>query len=95
MCRAREESQSAGPNRNNWLLGVVRRVTAAGTGESAGGVIVEKFGVILGGKSTSGAKLLEMLVTPDQWDCQLIEKEKRDALSSWRAQSRLACSAPD
>lgn len=57
-------------------------MAATRTGESASGTMVEEFGAIFGGKPTESTELFEMVVTPDQWNRELIEKQERDTFSS-------------
>jgi hypothetical protein len=77
----REEGQSTGSNRDDWLFWVVRCVATTRTVESSSGTMVEEFRAIFSGELTERAELLKMLVTPDQWNRELVHKQEGNALS--------------
>lgn len=79
---AREESQPTAPNWNDRLVCIVRGVATARAGESAGRAMVEEFGSIFGSEAAERTELFEVVVTPDERDRELIEKQERNAFSS-------------
>lgn len=83
MGRACEYRYPTVSDGDDGLFRIVRRVTATRTDNSAGRVMVEEFGAISGRKRTERTELFEMVLTPNERDCQLIEQQERDTVSSW------------
>lgn len=52
---------------------IVRRETAAGTADPTGWPMIEQFRGVLAGQPTDRGKLLEMIVTADDRDRELVE----------------------
>jgi hypothetical protein len=59
-------------DRNNWLLGVVRREATSRTMDTTGRVVIKKFRLLCSSKCTDGTELLEVLITPNERNRELI-----------------------
>jgi hypothetical protein len=90
-----EDSQSTAANWNDRLLWTVPYVTTTGTGESAGRAVGKEFGATVGGEVTDRTELLEVVLTPDEWDRELVHKQERDGFSARLTEGRLTRSTPD
>ncbi|EMA54723.1 hypothetical protein [Halococcus thailandensis] len=76
MVRTREDGNGAVLYRNERVLWIVRDEMTAGAVDTAGRAVREEFSGILCGESTDGGELLEMVVTANEGECKLIQKEK-------------------
>lgn len=82
MIRAGENRQSAVFDWDNQLLYGAGCMSTAWTGDAAGRSMIEEFRRLVSRKTTEPAELLEMLVTPDEWDPQLVYEQDRRGVSS-------------
>ena len=57
-------------------------MATARTVESTSRAMSEEFRAIFGSKTTEIPELLKMLITADQWNRELVHKQKRDVLPS-------------
>ena len=76
MGRAREYSQPAASNGDDRLLWLVRCVATTRTVNSAGRAVIEEFSATFGSETAEGTELFEVVVTPDEWNCEPIEKQE-------------------
>lgn len=80
---AREYPHPTAPNWNDRLVSLAWCVATTRTLESAGRPMGEEFGAVLGSEPAESAELFEVVVTPDEWHSEVVQKQERDALSSW------------
>jgi len=85
-----EYRQPAVPDRNERLLWLVRCVTATRTVDPAGRAVVEEVGATVGREPAEGPELLEVIVTPDERDRQLVNQQKREVSPSRRPKGGFA-----
>lgn len=86
--RTCEYGQRTATNRDDRLLCRVRSVATAWTVDSAGRPMIEEFNATPGGESTQRAELFEVIVTPDERNRELIEKQECHVVSSGRPKRR-------
>ncbi|WP_179207599.1 hypothetical protein [Halobacterium hubeiense] len=85
-----ENRDSAAFDRDKRLLWRMCCEAAAGTANPASRAVVEEFSGCLRRVSTDRSELLSVVVTADKWSCQLVKKQKRQRMSFWRLECRLA-----
>jgi len=51
-------------------------VATTRTVNSAGRAVIEEFSATFGSETAEGTELFEVVVTPDEWNCEPIEKQE-------------------
>lgn len=95
MVRAGENCQSTVSDRDDQLLYGAGCMSTAWTGDTAGRPVSEEFCCLISRKATKGTELLEMFVTSDEWDPQLVDEQNRHTVSSGGLKCRFTGPALD
>jgi hypothetical protein len=82
MIRAGENCQATVFDRDDQLLYGAGCMPTAWTRDAAGRPMSEEFRRLVGRKATERTELLEMLVTSDEWDSELVYEQHRHTVSS-------------
>jgi hypothetical protein len=81
MGRTREDGQSTLFDRNDRLVCRVRCVATPRTVDATSRTVSEEFRAAFTTEATERTELLKMLITPDEWNRQLVQKQEGNALS--------------
>jgi hypothetical protein len=76
VLRTRKDGNCSVLNRDQGLVRVVGREVTAGTIDTAGWSVSQKFSCVFGSESTDGGELLKMVVTANEGECELIQEEE-------------------
>jgi len=90
---AGEYGKPTATDRNNRLFWLAGCVATARTANAAGRSVLQELGAPVGRKITERTERLEMVGTPDKRDCESVEKQKRDGVSSGRLERSLTRTA--
>jgi len=95
VLRTRHRKDDPVLNLDQRMRRIVRGETAAGARHSAGRSMMEEIGRIFGRQSTDRRELLEVVVTAEDRDRELIQEEKRHLFLPARLDGRLARITPN
>jgi hypothetical protein len=80
---------------NHGLRGSMSGVPTAGTGDAARWLMLEKLRRVDGGMPADAGELLEMVLTADEWDREMVHEQKRKRITPARGQRRLTGITPN
>jgi hypothetical protein len=70
-------------------------VPTAGTGDAARWLMLEKLRRVDGSMPADAGELLEMVLTADEWDREMVHEQKRKRITAARGQRRLTGITPE
>lgn len=63
-------------NWNDGLLWGLQREVTTGAVDTSRWLVIYEFSRVIGRQSTDGGELLEMVITADEWSCEVIQEQE-------------------